>query len=302
MNKNVIKGVAIIAIVCIFAFVFRMTRQIKSPNTDKQAEQKPAEILHAPSAGTANLQTTNTAPMSKMDEKARQKKRLQELLTEVEAARDPSTVVIRKWPECWNPAFNEAWPFTNEVTNISQLLERLEANSASGQSGVSEAIQKGQDKWTKDPEQRIAANSLCILGAALFAQPSEVNPNPSAKLPLLFTSRENELPVTVGDVVSYQAIEESARLQDSMQKLSDGDLQTWIDLGKAANPVYRLMAVNVFSKYDTTPDQANAFYSTYLNESEPAINEALYYSLGQRDDSIAKKLLPQIQAKMQSTK
>lgn len=263
--------------------------EAESP-TPAKAEPQPKPIVSAKESTAASSKPTPIPPTGE----EREKQQVRQLLTEIKRQSNPIAFAKSKWSEYWKPAFDQPWT-SKDGKSFNQIIESF----AEGQQpGFNEILREGGEPWASDPDLKTSAVALATLSASVFSAPTSENPVPASDLPQLVASNRDRMPPTVGDVMLYRIIAETSAFLESRPKMPDAQLASWVDMTQAKNPLYRLMALEVFGKFDATPEQAQAFYSRYLGETDPGINQALARSLSGRGGEWAASVLPQVQAKL----
>jgi len=256
--------------------------------SEVQAQPQP---IDSEKESTAVSSTPTPIPPSGEE---RERQQIRQLLMEIKQQSNPGAFAKSKWTEYWQPAFDQPW-ISNDGKSFNQIIESF----AQGQElGFNQILKEGSEPWASDPELKTSAVALAALSASVFSAPTSDNLVPASDLPQLVGGNLDRMPPTVGDVMVYRIIEETSAFLESRPKMPDAQLSSWVAMTQAKNPLYRLMALKVFGKFDATPEQSQAFYSKYLDETELGINQALVRSLSGREDEWAASMLPQVQAKL----
>jgi hypothetical protein len=167
--------------------------------------------------------------------------------------------------------------FPNKST--AQILEELVSPK---RKDIRSILESSDNVFAVNPDARKAVLVRSGLYAVLVGEKGESEARPA----------------TAGDVLTYMMIDDAVRAFDLSSPLTDEQTSSWESLAQASNPVYRLIALNVFKRFSATPEQAKAFYSKYLAETEPGINQMLTENLAARGDDWAFLMLRQVQAKI----
>lgn len=264
---------------------------------DEAEPQKPtaAEARPQPSVSENISTAVSSKPTPNLpSDENREKQQIKQLLAEIRQQSNPGAFAKSKWPEFWQPAFDQPW-MAKDGKSFNQIIEGFAAGQ---QPSFNQILKDGSEPWAGDPELKTSAIALATLSASVFSAPTSENSVPASDLPQLVGAKRDQMPPTVGDVMVYRIIAETAAFLESRPKMPDAQLPSWVGMTQAKNPLYRLMALEVFGKFDSTPEQAQAFYSKYLSETETGINQAFARSLSGREDEWAASVLPQVQAKI----
>jgi len=267
----------------------------KKPDEVEPKMHPDAEAKPQPSV-SANKSTTvlSKPPPILASGENRERQQIKQLLSEIRQQSNPGAFAKSKWPEFWRPAFDEPWS-SKDGKSLNQIIEGFAAGQ---QPGFNQVLKDGGEPWASDPELKTSAMALATLSASVFSAPTSGNSVPASDLPQLVGANRDRMPPTVGDVMVYRIIAETSAFLESRPKMPKEQLSSWVGMAQAKNPLYRLMALEVFGKFDATPEQTQAFYSKYLSETEIGINQALAKSLSGREDEWAASVLPQVQAKI----
>jgi hypothetical protein len=202
--------------------------------------------------------------------------------------------VAQYWNGLWRPAFDRPW-VSKSGRNTSQLLTGLVDKQ---EHPLHRILKGGEEDWAKDSNLKNSVIGLQVLCAAIFTDGARVNPNAPAQFPSLLASRQDAMPITLGDVITCRIVEDTLILAQTHPVLPPEQTAVWVRLAQAKNPLYRLIAVRGFAYFTTTPEQAQAFYTALGSESEPGINKAMMPSLSGRKEQWAVTMVPQVKAKV----
>jgi hypothetical protein len=267
----------------------------KEPDEAKPQKPTAAEAQPQPSVNENKSTTVLSKPSPTLPSgEERERQQIKQLLSEIRQQSNPGAFAKSKWSEFWKPAFDQPWS-SKDGKSLNQIIEGFAAGQ---QPGFNQVLKDGGEPWASDPELKTSAVALATLSASVFSAPTSENSVPASDLPQLVGANRDRMPPTVGDVMVYRIIAETSAFFESRPKMPEAQLSSWVGMSQAKNPLYRLMALEVFGKFDATPEQAQAFYSKYLSETETGINQALAKSLSGRGDEWAVSVLPQVQAKI----
>lgn len=218
---------------------------------------------------------------------------LMKFVSELQSSPTHFAVSKQKWEEYWHPVFDEEFLPPSKVT-MSDFLDALTKQEHPSFSNI---LHGKLEEWTLDDDARMSAIHLAVVSSALFSGQTTSSEIPLAKLPLLFQSKNDKMPPSKGDVITYKIIEETSAHIDAVPPMPDEQMHEWVRLANSRNPFYRLIALKAFRKFSSTSDQVIEFYSNYLSESEPGINRVLAENLAAREDQWSVSVLPQVRAK-----
>jgi hypothetical protein len=256
----------------------------KQPASQGSAKQQ-TDGQQSPSTVSQPATAPGDQLFKNRETRTKTKESAKSLLTAIRLSTQPLTLVQQGWKKHWNAAFDQVYHATPQKRNIVEDLIRR-------QQQFSETLNVGQVSWAGDDDQKQAAIILASLAASIFSdeRPSQRTAS-SELLPMLLKDRLNSLPPTIGDVLTYQIVEETLALRDSRPDLPATAFHNWIELAKGANPVCRLTALKGFAATNVTDQQSISFYAHYADDPEPALANEAIRTLARRGDSQATRTL-----------
>jgi hypothetical protein len=215
---------------------------------------------------------------------------LQQYLGNVATSQNVPSLNASFLSQVWTSSFDAAWPSSNGGNYLSGKLIPPEAASlayadsssyADGQVGRN--LSSGRSPVISSQTEFDSLSALAVvIGEAL-------NDDKPDCVPQLFKARQNILPVTKGDMVIYNVIYPLKRKTAPFTAtITAKQLSCWKSLSQAKNPIYRLVAAQVFPQVVENYPQWNGFYSSYASETDPDIAKIVVTILG---DSNQKSLI-----------
>lgn len=268
----------------------------------EKKESKPEDSANKPhsektSTSARNTDARNEAAKARTEKekKLEQKEFYMKFANEVQSHSDPIALLESRWSSMWHPSFDEPWT-SPDNKSLSQLL--IDINSGI-EPGIGDTLHEKKEPLATDPQLRKSAMMISLAFVAAFSTPTDDEIEPTVHLPRLLSKYCNLMPPTTGDVITCKSIMEATASIEGRPRIPSGVAANWNEFAKAKNPLYRLMALKVFRKFEVTQEEAETFYSAYFDEQEVGINKALVTALSTRSDAWSLEAIAKVKAKIQ---
>ena len=266
------------------------SRQDANPRVDDQ----PAGPQHPQAKEEASeVYIPNNIKPKPTDDEVKQS--VKKFLVNMRKSGNLTKFAFNEWDNHWIPEFNK--PLGKKEDAVSLEL----ANFTNGViPSLAVALSKSQEDWMQDNEMRKSAIILMGL-TSVFAERTSLNEKGGASagdLPLLIGKHRDRMPPTTGDFILLRIAGETKKLLEHFPNLTESQFSKWAIFAKAQNPIYRMIALDLFEEFDATPNQSKLFYESFEEESEVGILKKLNQDLVGVEEEWAKLLIQKTEGKL----
>lgn len=225
------------------------------------------------------------------------KRSVKQFLVSMRKSENLAEFAFEEWDNYWIPKFNE--PLEKPNDQISLVLKNYTDNLIPD---LAIALSKSREDWMQDDEMRKSAIILMGLASAFSGEDgkNEQGKSSAGDLPKLIGKYQNRMPPTTGDLLLLRIAGVTKLLLESSPDLTENQFLEWRTFSEAKNPIYRMIALDLFGNFDTTLDQARDFYESYEQETEVGILKKLNHDLMTFDGEWVKALMKNTKAKLDS--
>lgn len=181
---------------------------------------------------------------------------------------NPASIKIAKeeLANLWSKDLHREWRPDNSQDGPSNLLAAL---AQGGGVSYNKDVSQASGIFAGNDDLRARSISFSVSCVSLFLREAEVSGAAQSFPDVVSPYIDGQ--IKEGDILIYQIVDSAALLFEHRPNLNEVEVKKWVEMANAENPIYRLMAVNLFSRFNATPEQANHFYSCFDEEHDAAI-------------------------------
>lgn len=299
--KNQIKAYLVIGIFCLSSCdkkEERKNKETKSPATTTvdNASAK-SEAISPKSEAVKEDEVVIPEQIKPKPADDNVKRTVKEFLVSMRKAENLVDFSFEQWDEHWIAEFDE--PLEKSSSEISQDLEKYADNLMPD---LAMALPQSKEEWMKDDEMRQSAIILMGLVSTFIGDKTENSDggNTAGNLPELIGGNQNRTPPGFGDLLLLRIVAVSKLLLEHSPNMTEAQFSDWSVFAEAQNPIYRMIALDLFGSFQSTAEQEKLFYESFGNESERGILKKMNQNLRAVEEEWAQALSRDIADKLQS--
>jgi hypothetical protein len=179
--------------------------------------------------------------------------------------------------------FNESRTFDHPELHKQATMGELAA-ALKGESPLSlrEELHDPNSRWNEDPALKGVVVGRLALLTGLIGGASESYP----RIPELFLRQSHPNEPTLEDVLTLRIVDLASTISEQKVAVSSREFKAWKDLAASPNVCYRKIALLLFDSLRLTSEQAEQFFSKFLQESDTNIAEKFIAKVAKSADLV----------------